>query len=320
MSVNCGWASIGSNGKITGDMSGDQSGREVKTGNYYQFGQDTVYRFYDEDLAIRYAEKIEQACNNNNIGYDQNQRTTLFTQAEKHHFDITKINTPCECDCSSLVACCLNAIGILVNKNMTTRTLDRELMSTEYFMKITEDKYIDTDKYLRIGDIVNRAGKHVITVLEDGEKVEKPLFVEIGVEYYQRYTGSSTSIVDCFKDCNIDSSYSSRKSIADVNGINGYSGSTIDNLKMIILLKNGTLKTGQVDTDVTLIPITSNYYPRYTGSSSSIVDALKEMNILYTFSNRKKIAIINGIGNYTGTTMDNLKLLTLLKGGELKRV
>ena len=59
------------------------------------------------------------------------------------------------------------------------------------------------------------------------------------------------------------------------------------------------------------------YYPRYKGKSSSIVDALKSLSINPLKSNRKKIATLNGIRNYTGSATQNTRLLNLLKKGKL---
>ena len=39
------WTSIGSNGKVVDDLAGDQTGKEVKIGDYYNFGQKWVIRF-----------------------------------------------------------------------------------------------------------------------------------------------------------------------------------------------------------------------------------------------------------------------------------
>ena len=59
------------------------------------------------------------------------------------------------------------------------------------------------------------------------------------------------------------------------------------------------------------------YYPRYKGKSSSIVDALKVSGINPSKNNRKKIAALNGIKNYSGTAAQNTRLLNLLKKGKL---
>lgn len=59
------------------------------------------------------------------------------------------------------------------------------------------------------------------------------------------------------------------------------------------------------------------YYPKCTCASCSIIDLLKRINVDSSFSNRKKIAIANGIADYKGLNYQNLKLSNLLKKGEL---
>lgn len=64
---------------------------------------------------------------------------------------------------------------------------------------------------------------------------------------------------------------------------------------------------------------TVSYYPRYTGTSRSLVDALASLKIDASFAFRGKIAKANGITLYLGTAAQNTKLLNLLKEGILKR-
>ena len=60
------------------------------------------------------------------------------------------------------------------------------------------------------------------------------------------------------------------------------------------------------------------YYKKYTGKSSSIVDALKAIGVKDTsLSARKKIATLNGIKSYSGTSAQNTILLAKLKSGKL---
>lgn len=66
------------------------------------------------------------------------------------------------------------------------------------------------------------------------------------------------------------------------------------------------------------IPSKVSYYNRYTGSSTSIVDALKSLNVNSSFTHRKKIAEANGIKNYIGTPSQNKVMLDKLKKGILK--
>ena len=62
---------------------------------------------------------------------------------------------------------------------------------------------------------------------------------------------------------------------------------------------------------------TSDYYPKYNGTSKSISDALKSLGIDNSKVNRTAIASKNGIPNYKGTSAQNIQLLTLLKQGKL---
>jgi len=60
-----------------------------------------------------------------------------------------------------------------------------------------------------------------------------------------------------------------------------------------------------------------SYYPRYTGWSVSIVNALQAVGVDSSFANRQKIAGKNGITGYRGSADQNEKLLFLLKNGKL---
>ena len=59
------------------------------------------------------------------------------------------------------------------------------------------------------------------------------------------------------------------------------------------------------------------YYPKCDSSYNSLVDALKSLSIDSSLSNRKLIAEINGISNYSGTSEQNIELLNKLKNGVL---
>lgn len=62
------------------------------------------------------------------------------------------------------------------------------------------------------------------------------------------------------------------------------------------------------------------YYPKYTGKSNSIVDALKSLGVKNpSFDMRAEIANNNGIRGYTGLAAQNNELMTLLKTGKLKK-
>ena len=69
---------------------------------------------------------------------------------------------------------------------------------------------------------------------------------------------------------------------------------------------------------------TSNFYPKYNGASKDIDIVLSsvgvESNFYGNYKKRIPLAEINGIKNYTGSLSDNIKLLSLAKNGNLKKV
>lgn len=69
---------------------------------------------------------------------------------------------------------------------------------------------------------------------------------------------------------------------------------------------------------------TSNFYPKYNGASNDIDIVLSSIGVKSSFyGNYKKripLAEVNGIKNYTGSLSDNIKLLSLAKSGNLKKV
>lgn len=67
MGTLCGWASIDENGKATGGQKGDQTGREVRTGNWYSFGQTVVLRFKDRNKATKAAIDTPESNNDTSI-------------------------------------------------------------------------------------------------------------------------------------------------------------------------------------------------------------------------------------------------------------
>ena len=65
------------------------------------------------------------------------------------------------------------------------------------------------------------------------------------------------------------------------------------------------------------IPSNLKYFKKYTGKSVSIVDALNSLGEKSSYNYRARIAQLNGISNYLGTSTQNTKLLKLLKEGKL---
>ena len=171
MAIRIGHASIDENGKATGGASGDQNGKEVCTRNWNNAGWEFLARPKSAAVAEKIALACEAGCANNNIGYDQNQRNTLNTQAKKVDYDLSKITTPCETDCSAFVSVCVIAAGVdldYVGNLPTTRNLQSKLTKTGEFEIFTESKYLTSSDYLCRGDILCKAGSHTVMVLDSG--------------------------------------------------------------------------------------------------------------------------------------------------------
>lgn len=171
MAVKIGHAVISENNTITG-KAGDQTKKEVYSRNWYRKPWHTVFRPKSSTVAEKIAKAMERACANNNIGYDQKQRTTLYTLAKKAKWDISKITTKCETDCSALVSVCCNAAGIAVSKDMYTGNQKVVLNATGKFTIYTAVKYVGSSDYLKRGDILLGNG-HTAVVLSNGGKVSK---------------------------------------------------------------------------------------------------------------------------------------------------
>ena len=87
---------------------------------------------------------------------------------------------------------------------------------------------------------------------------------------------------------------------------------------------NGLRKRRIRERELFLKCSTSNFYQKYNGASKDIDVVLSSVGVNSEFyGNYKKripLAEINGIKNYTGSLSDNIKLLSLAKTGNLKKV
>lgn len=167
MSVKIGHASIDEKGKTIGGAASDQTGKEVCSRDWYNKSWTHVVRPKKEAVANGIVTACQAACANDNIGYDQGERTTLYTQAVAVQYDLSKIKTKCECDCSSLVAVCVNAAGVKVSKDIYTGNMVEALKATGDFDVLTDSKYLTSDDYLKAGDILVCKG-HTVMVLGNG--------------------------------------------------------------------------------------------------------------------------------------------------------
>lgn len=173
MAVKLGHARISEKGTIEG-IAGDQTGHEVEVSDWYSGGWLAVYRPNNGTDAEIIARTCEECCQNNNIGYSQEDRVSLYKQAVSHAFRISEINIPCNTDCSALVSVCVNAAGIPVSKDMTTRNEDVVLMGTGRFTRLQANKFLNESGNLKRGDILRKSG-HTAIVVKGGANPEEPV-------------------------------------------------------------------------------------------------------------------------------------------------
>ena len=171
MAVKIGSARIDERGKATGGQAGDQTGNEVSTQNWYLHSKGwRVFRPIFAEAAERIASCMEAACANNHIGYDQGQRNTLYNAAKSYDFDVSKVTTNVETDCSALVRVCCAYAGITTG-DFNTSSEASALLKTGLFVEKTGSQYTDKSDYLKRGDILVTATKgHTVVVLSNGSK------------------------------------------------------------------------------------------------------------------------------------------------------
>ena len=176
MAVKIGSARIDEHGNAKGGAAGDQTGKEISTQNWYLHKKGwRVFRPRNPIAAELIAQNMQYACDNSKIGYDQNQRLTLYNVSKPLGFSCKKVTTACETDCSALVRVCCAYAGITV-ANFTTSNEASALMKTGAFVELTDSKYTTSSAYLKRGDIlVTKTQGHTVVVLSSGPKAESTI-------------------------------------------------------------------------------------------------------------------------------------------------
>lgn len=233
-----GSARMGENGRTTGGSVGDQKQKnipdytgEVSLQNFYHHKKGWyVLRPKSDIIATGIAAAMTTACNNANIGYDQNNRLDIIKKG-------VRTTSKAECDCSSLVrACILDATGKDVG-NFTTSTECTILTASGIF---EPKKAYKNGMELFTGDVlVTKSKGHTVVVVtgkpRGGDSQPKD------DKYYPKYIGKTDSIVDALVSLKINASKDNRKKIAAANGMPDYTGSAKENLFLLALLREGYL-------------------------------------------------------------------------------
>ncbi len=157
--------------QFTGGKAGDQRKGEVAFRTWYNRPWHYVFRAKDPAIREKIVYAMERAALNEHIGYDMDQRDSLYYQAEKVGWDPGKVTVNCETDCSALVAVAMRYAGfsadtvrLSIGTCFTTSTMRQRLQNTGKFITYSSDDYIKKGDNLIRGDILVLENGHTAVV------------------------------------------------------------------------------------------------------------------------------------------------------------
>ena len=202
-----------------------------------------------------------------------------------------------------------------------------ELIKTFEGLRLSAYKALSTEKYYTIGyghygsDV---SKDMVITELQAEELLKKDVEkFEDKVNKYSNYN---------FNQNQFDALVSFAYNIGNIDQLTAKGTRTIEQISSHISLYVkaggktlvGLVKRREKEKELFDTPIESSntsttdiFYPKCDSKFTSIVDALKSIEVDSTYSFRKKIADKNGIAKYVGSDSQNIEMLSKLKKGVL---
>lgn len=169
MATYIGQASCDERGRYVGGQAGNQSGTELNTRAAYLYNWKYLIRFNDASRAAKCGTAMAAAVANMNIGYDQNERNSILPLARACGWDLSRIATPCECDCSSLTGVCGIAAGASENAIYQGGNLcymgniAQRFEATGLVSVYTSADYVGSTAKWQVGDILV-SGSHAVVV------------------------------------------------------------------------------------------------------------------------------------------------------------
>lgn len=196
--VRIGQAKRGENG-VKNNKPGDKSGNEVLISDwsYRRFPRASehwsyVIRAKDPEVGRRLADNMKKGCLNDHIGYDQNypDRASLYKEAKKVGWDLSKVNKDCETTCTCIISVCLNGEGIKMPAYWMSGDVKDDLEKTGKFYIFDSKSYTTSSSKLVVGDILVNPGKHTAMVVESPHAFTYP------VKYTNEAGKTKTAYID----------------------------------------------------------------------------------------------------------------------------
>lgn len=155
-------------------------------------GWQYVFRPKDETMAENIADFVLGAVENAKfIGYGQDSlksdggkypRTTLFDALfNMSYADPRKVNTLCNCDCSSLIGCALFFAAYIRNpdfRTMWTGTERKMIMDSGKFIELTDPMLLEIGTGLKRGDILLMEGHTACAIDSDDHRDTFPVMID----------------------------------------------------------------------------------------------------------------------------------------------
>ena len=168
------------NNQYHGGNAGDQSGHEWELRSWYSRPWTVVLRYPDPAVGLEIARLSIAACLNNNIGYDQYQRTTYWKQLVAANYDPSAIKVKCEEDCTAGTTANVKAaghiMGIKALEDIPIDTYSRNMRPrfvAAGFKALTGSKYLTSPNYLLPGDVLLYENHHAAVNVTYGKYADK---------------------------------------------------------------------------------------------------------------------------------------------------
>lgn len=160
-------SSIDENHHARGGKAGDQTSREVCTRSWYSKPWGMVLRYRDAAVAKKARDIAIKLANSNLVGYDQNERNSLYKQLERNGWDVDKYirsGVKTECDCSSFVYACYCCVIAELRglANAPTTVTSKNFYKVHGFDVMLSSEYTTSASRLLPGDLLNKSGSHIV--------------------------------------------------------------------------------------------------------------------------------------------------------------
>ena len=163
-------------GKLSGGKPGDQTGKEVGMGNWYNGTWLYMFRAKDASIRDKLAQAMIETCNNSNIGYniDKPNRYAAWDNAEANEHNIKGIKSKGDTTCSQAVSMCMRAVGIpkaYAPRHCDIAALTKVMTGNNpYFTKYSAKDYTRKSGKLLPGDILLSSHHTLIVVKSPNAK------------------------------------------------------------------------------------------------------------------------------------------------------